>query len=177
MSGWRSLCSLCDAIGNFIAFCVAAPPSFGGGEGRGFTGRGKGQIARFVDSFFILNTEADREPQWATEIRRRCAIGTLRNASFGLTDDRGALARRSGGPFTRLLCKSAPAGRSSAVRGGHCRSAVAPNNYPGIRIVPVPLLVLDTQLRNYQRMIGCPANRLPNIHLLRLRNGLRRFVG
>jgi hypothetical protein len=61
--------------------------------------------------------------------------------------------------------------------GVTARSVVAPDYYPGIKIVPVPLLVLDTQLLNYPRMSGSPTDRLPNIHLLRLRNGLRRFVG
>jgi hypothetical protein len=83
------------------------------------------------------------------------------------------------GCFSWSVGTRRPAGHwhSSAVRGGHCRSAVAHDRYPGIIMFPAPLLVLDTQLRNYPRMGRPPGDRVPNIHLLRLRNGLRRFVG
>jgi hypothetical protein len=60
---------------------------------RGFPGKGSVQIARFVDSLFILNTEADRGSRWAAEIPDGSAIGTRRGASFGLTD-RGVSSHR-----------------------------------------------------------------------------------
>jgi GxxExxY protein len=48
---------------------------------------------------------------------------------------------------------------------------------PEIKAIPTLLSVHDMQSPIYLRMSGLPVNLLFNVHALRLKDGLRRFVG
>jgi hypothetical protein len=116
-----------------------------------------GLLARFVDSFFILNTEqieGHGGPQEICQWLRHREMTAARH----WVGDRSASAQRSGGTIY-----------SAAFHGQLERADTL-----GQRDIGIPAL---SQLRNYPRMGRPPGDRVANIHLLRLRNGLRRFVG
>jgi hypothetical protein len=67
-----------DATGNFIAFHDFAF-SLGLAKDVVSPAWGKGLIARFVESFFILNTEQIEDHGGPQEMHRGCAVGNWRS--------------------------------------------------------------------------------------------------
>jgi hypothetical protein len=163
MSGCRPLCSLCDAIGNFIVFYdFSSRRRLRSGVAKdvvSLTG-GTRRIARFVDSSFILNTEADREPRWATGDSPWLCHRELAQHVIGLTFE----ARRHAGleeiVYSATLCDRSECAVIWGLRDVHvpalCAGCVIAARRSRLTVilemVPAPLLVLDTRLRSYPSM-------------------------